>query len=200
MFGQIPRNGLVASNHLSYLDILVLGAASPCIFVAKYDVRTWPLLGWFARCSGTVFIRRDKRSDVMRAGREISDALNDGALVVLFPEGTSSGGDSVLPFKPALFSSVEHRSHAIVACAINYSLDDGSVAEEVCYWREMTLVPHLLNALGKSRIAVQLAFSPYERDSESVLDRKALALQLHSQVLHLKNSIKGPRSVLDNLK
>ena len=124
--GTLPSQGLLVSNHLSYLDILVLGAVFPCAFVAKYDVRNWPVFGRFARMAGTVFIRRDKRSDVVRASGEITEALNEGALVVLFPEGTSSRGDTVLPFKPALFSSVVDYLGAITSAVIDYSLDDGS--------------------------------------------------------------------------
>ena len=183
----MPSTGLLASNHLSYLDILVLGAVLPCVFVAKYDVRHWPVFGWFARLAGTVFIRRDKRSDVVRASGEITKALTDDALVVLFPEGTTSGGDNELPFKSGLLSSVADHPISISTAWIDYSLDDGSVAEEVCYWRDMTLVPHLLNILGKKRVWVRLAFMPLAADPKTTLDRKELARRLHAQVLRLKD-------------
>jgi lyso-ornithine lipid O-acyltransferase len=160
----------------------------PCVFVSKNDVRNWPVFGWFARLAGTVFIRRGRRSDVVRASGEITKALDDGALVVLFPEGTTSGGDTLLPFKPALFSSAVDHPHSVSAGWIGYSLDDGNVAAEVCYWREMTLVPHLMNMLGKKRVWVRLAFMPFVADPKTTLDRKELARQLHAQVLRLKDS------------
>ena len=77
---------------------------------------------------------------------------------------------------------------AITSALIDYSLDDGSVAEEVCYWRDMSLVPHLLNLLGKKRVWVRLAFVPFVADPETTLDRKELARRLHAQVLRLKDS------------
>lgn len=186
--GTVPIQGLLVSNHLSYLDILVLGAVLPCVFVAKHDVRNWPVFGWFARLAGTVFIRRDKRSDVVRVSAEITIALNEDALVVLFPEGTSSAGDTVLPFKPALLSSVAGYSQSISAASIDYALDDGRVADEVCYWGDMTLLPHVLNILGKKRVTVRVAFMPFAGDPKTILDRKELARRLHAQVLRLKDS------------
>jgi 1-acyl-sn-glycerol-3-phosphate acyltransferase len=188
MTGTVSTRGFLVSNHLSYLDILVLGAMFPCVFVSKYEVRNWPLFGWFARLAGTVFIRRDKRSDVARASGEITKALNEDGLVVLFPEGTSSGGETVLPFKPALFSSVVDHPGSISCASIEYSLDDGRVADEVCYWRDMTLLPHLLNLLGKKRVWVRVALMPYASDPMTALDRKDLARRLHAQVLLLKDS------------
>src|SRR5258708_15386051 len=100
--GPIPSSGLLACNHLSYLDILVLGATTPCVFVSKCEVRRWPVFGWFASLAGTLFLRREKRSDVARMTREMRRVLDEGQLVVLFPEGTSSDGSSVLPFKSSL--------------------------------------------------------------------------------------------------
>src|SRR6266540_4516663 len=76
--GPIPARGLLVSNHLGYLDILVLGAITPAVFVAKHEVRSWPAFGWFARLAGTVFVRRERRTDAARATAEIKQALNNG--------------------------------------------------------------------------------------------------------------------------
>ena len=184
--GPIPTRGLLVCNHLSYLDILVIGAIRPAAFVAKREVKRWPVLGWFARLAETVFVHREKRSDVARATAEIKEVLETGALVVLFPEGTSSGGDTVLPFKSALLEPATRQNLPVWAGFICYSLFDGSVAEEVCYWRDMTLVPHLINLLGKRGISAHVFFTQIQRGCG---DRKELARRLHSEVMRLKEAL-----------
>lgn len=183
--GPVPSNGLLVCNHLSYIDILVLGATTPCVFVSKCEVRSWPVFGWFASLAGTMFLRRDKRSDVARITREIRYLLENGALVVFFPEGTTSDGSEVLPFKSSLLEAVAGQPHHLSAGWIEYSLRDGDVAEEVCYWKDMTLFPHLLNLLGKHSLEVRLCFSEVRPTS---VDRKRLARQLHAEVVRLKEN------------
>src|SRR5688572_27088565 len=79
--GPCPHDGLLVSNHLSYLDILVLVTLTPAVFVSKSEVKRWPVFGWFARMSGTVFLDRTRRSDVMRISEEIATRLRGGHLV-----------------------------------------------------------------------------------------------------------------------
>lgn len=181
--GTIPREGLLVANHLSYLDILALGALAPATFVAKQEVRRWLVLGWFARLAGTVFVHRQKRRDAGRATDEIASALAGGRLVVLFAEGTSSDGQTVLPFKSALLAPAARSQRPLTVAFLRYALAEGSVADEVCYWRDMTLVPHLLNLLGKPGVSAAVAFSPV---NDRATDRKALADQLHQEVVRLK--------------
>ena len=132
--GDIPQRGLLVANHLSYLDIAVLSAITPATFVAKREVKGWPVFGWFARMGGTIFVHREKRTDVGRTAAEIREALDGGALVVLYPEGTSSGGETVLPFKSALLEPAVRSEHPLSAGCFAYALADGSVPDEVCYW------------------------------------------------------------------
>src|SRR5882672_2957888 len=80
--GAVPIRGLLVSNHLSYLDILVLGSVAPATFVAKREVRDWPVFGWFARLAGTLFVHRERRSEVTRSTAEINEALERDSLVV----------------------------------------------------------------------------------------------------------------------
>jgi len=183
--GPIPSSGLLVCNHLSYLDILVLGATTPCVFVSKCEVRRWPVFGWFASLAGTLFLRREKRSDVARMTREMRRVLDEGALVVLFPEGTSSDGSKVLPFKSSLLEPAIRQPHALSAGFIEYALSDGDVAEEVCYWKDMTLLPHLLNLISKGGLTARLRFAEL-RHAEG--DRKQLARLLHSEVVRLKTA------------
>ncbi|TXT18635.1 MAG: 1-acyl-sn-glycerol-3-phosphate acyltransferase, partial [Planctomycetota bacterium] len=100
--GQPPVSGCLVSNHLSYLDIVVLGAAQPLVFVAKSEVAQWPVLGWLAQAGGTLFIERARRADVKRVSESMAYSVKQGAVVAFFPEGTSSDGQSVLPFRSSL--------------------------------------------------------------------------------------------------
>ena len=113
--GDIPSSGLLVCNHLSYLDILLLSALAPCVFVAKREVKQWPVLGWFAKLAGTVFVHREQRAQAGQTVDQIETALQTGALVVLFPEGTSSGGESILPFKSALLEPAARQTRPLAA-------------------------------------------------------------------------------------
>jgi 1-acyl-sn-glycerol-3-phosphate acyltransferase len=186
IFGPVPREGLLVCNHLSYLDILVLSALSPSVFVAKSEVKNWPVFGWFARLAGTIFVERQRPSQVLHSSEEIAVVLRKGALVTLFPEGTSSGGENVLPFKSSLLEQATRQLHLLQAGHIRYDLSDGSVSEEVCYWKEMTLLPHLLNLLAKRAVRATVAFSEVHQRSSN---RKELARQLHREVLRLRQTI-----------
>ena len=143
------------------------------------------MFGWFASLAGTLFLRRDRRSDLARVVCEMRQALDTGALVVLFPEGTTSDGREVLPFKSSLLEPAARRRHGLAAGFIEYALTGGCVAEEVCYWRDMTFVPHLLNLLGKRGLEARLGFTEL-RPPDS--DRKQLARQLRSAVVRLKEA------------
>jgi 1-acyl-sn-glycerol-3-phosphate acyltransferase len=182
--GPIPRTGLLVSNHLSYLDILILSALTPAVFVAKREVKNWPVFGWFAKLAGTVFVDRRRRSQVGASATLIKALLSEDALVVLFPEGTSSDGQNVLPFKSALLEPVASSRHPVSASAIEYYLKDGDVGEEVCYWKDMTLFPHLINLLSKRMLWATVQFTGL---NECRTNRKQLAQQLRSEVLRLQH-------------
>ena len=181
--GAVPKSGLLVSNHLSYVDILVISSITPAMFVAKREVRSWPLFGMFARMAGTVFVDRERRTRVGQTTDEIQTALDYGALVVLFPEGTSSDGKTVLPFKSSLLEPATRQSNALYGGLIEYHIEDGDVGEEVCYWKDMVLVPHLINLLSKRTLRASVRFTQLREGSS---DRKELAKQLHSEILRLK--------------
>ncbi|HEX7791627.1 MAG TPA: lysophospholipid acyltransferase family protein, partial [Afipia sp.] len=99
---------LILSNHASWLDIIVLGAVAPVVFVAKSEVANWPLFGWLAKLQRTIFVERERRHKTGDAARAMGDRLLGGDAVVLFPEGTSSDGIRILPFRSALIGAVHH--------------------------------------------------------------------------------------------
>jgi 1-acyl-sn-glycerol-3-phosphate acyltransferase len=181
--GALPAGGLLVSNHLSYVDILVLSSLTPSVFVAKREVKSWPVMGALAQLGGTVFIDRQRRTHVGAVNDEIQAALDDQALVIIFPEGTSSDGRTVLPFKSPLLEPATRLRHPLTIGRIHYTLADGADDTEVCYWGDDTFFSHLLNLLSQRSVRARVRFAPVTHHGH---DRKQLAQQLHAAVLGLK--------------
>jgi len=185
--GQFPYGGLIVSNHLSYLDILALSSALPCVFVSKTEVERWPIFGRYARWAGCVFVRRHDKGDAARANVSVAEALKNGVPVVLFPEGTTTDGHRVLRFHSTMLQPAIDAGALVTPCAITYELDDGDVGREVCWWGEMALLPHVWNLLGKKVIRARIAFG------EPIVasgDRKQLSHVLHDQVTQLHEPLR----------
>jgi len=181
--GPIPQRGLLVSNHLSYLDILVIATITPAVFVSKAEVRQWPLFGWLAALAGTVFVNRERRTQVGKTNFEIEQALAENTLVTLFPEGTSSNGKQLLPFKTSLLEPVAQNTHNIALCSLHYEVPDGDASNDVCYWGDHTFFPHLVHLIGKRSIHADIRFGKFKKDTT---DRKELARQLYDAVAALK--------------
>ena len=181
--GQIPQHGLMVSNHLSYLDILVFSAVSGCVFVSKREVKSWPGIGWISSLSGTIYVDRTRRTDTHSVQEQMQAPLSSGMRLVLFPEGTSSDGSHVLHFHSSLFQPAIDLKMPITAAALDYSLRDGDAAREACYWGDMTLLPHLLNLLTKKEVQARLSFSS---DHLTFNDRKEAARVMQGRVEHLR--------------
>jgi 1-acyl-sn-glycerol-3-phosphate acyltransferase len=188
--GTLPERGYLVANHLSYLDILVLAACRPCVFVAKREVRGWPVVGWFGRLAGTVFVDRCSCLDSARAVGAMRQAGAEGALVVLFPEGTSSNGREVLPFKSSLLEPLVSDEVCGVV-HLRYRMSAGSAEDEVCYWRDMTLVPHLWNLLGKPGVKAELRAG---MAAARGIPRKVLAVRLRHAIRAL-GSAPAPKNL-----
>jgi 1-acyl-sn-glycerol-3-phosphate acyltransferase len=189
--GTPPQRGLLVSNHLSYLDIVVFGAAQPMIFVSKDDVRSWPIIGWMTRCAGTLYINRQRKSDVAEIAPAFAPVINQGMVLTLFPEGTSTGGDRVLPFMSSLFEPAVLNDWPVSPAWIGYALENGSVADEVCYWRDMTFFSHFLNLLSKKSIQAKIVF---DVPAPATVNRKQLARNLHAQVCAFARTYGTPPS------
>jgi len=177
--GKPPAAGLIVANHVSYLDIVALSAVARCTFVSKKEVARWPLFGLYAKLGATIFVDRERRGAVAEVAGQMRTLLDAGVPVTLFPEGTSTGGEDVLPFRSSLFEPVVELGCPVTACALHYTLAGGSVADEVAYWRDMTLAPHLLNLLGKTGVTLDIRFGP---SSHRTGERKTLARDLHAEV------------------
>lgn len=184
--GALPSAQLLCSNHLGYLDIVTLVAAAPMVFVSKAEVRGWPIVGWLTQCAGTIYLQRERKTDLPAVAREFAPVIAAGVPVVVFLEGTSSGGDGVLPFRPSLLEPAVANGWSVAPVALDYSVSEGSVAEDVAYWRDMTFTPHFLKLLSLTRLGGRVAFGPARPAGD---DRKALAKDLHGEVVALRRNV-----------
>lgn len=180
--GPLPASGLVVSNHLSYLDILFFSSLMPCIFVSKSEVLSWPLFGILARCGGTIFVERGRGAVIDGVSRQITTALEAGIPVMLFPEGTSTDGGSVLRFFPALFEPAVQVSAPVIPSAVAYELDDRREVD-LCYYGDISFGPHLFKALAHRAVHAEIVFA--ERGVRYP-DRKAAAIGSREEVLAIR--------------
>lgn len=180
--GSRPLQGLVVSNHLSYLDIAVFAAVMPCVFVSKSEVRQWPAFGFLARCGGTIFIDRQSRASTDEAAAEMAKALGAGVAVLLFPEGTSTDGSEVLRFHPPLLEPAIRLHAEVTPAAIGYRTEDGE-ERDLCYYGDIHFAPHLLGSLGRRGTVARVEFHP---DRAVYAERKAAALELRKKVVAMR--------------
>lgn len=182
--GKFPNSGMVVANHLSYLDILLFSAVAPCVFIAKREVRSWPVFGPLAKAAGTIFVDRENIRDTVHVIRQVQEALQHGVAIVLFPEGTSSGGASVLRFRSSLFEAAIRSRAPITPAYVSYRWPHGIVWREICYWGDMNFAAHLLKLLAKEGIAGKIHLG---NALESPSDRKAAANASHQAVVQLSS-------------
>lgn len=181
--GLPPRSPfLLVANHLSYLDVLVLASRLPAVFVSKAEVRGWPLLGPICTALGTIYIDRGQRREIPRVMAEIEAALGRGLGVIFFPEGTSSRGDTVAPFKPSLLELPARLGRPVHPATLGYRTPPGEppAHEAVCFWGNVPFARHALGLLGLRSVLASVHFAPEPiRDD----DRKRLARRLRAAVL-----------------
>ena len=176
--GVAPGHGLVVSNHLSHLDIMILSATMPCFFVAKAEIGRWPYFGRAARTGATIFIDRKSRASTVEASRLISERLRLPVPVMLFPEGTSTDGSSVLRFHSSLFEPAVAAAAPITAIAVRYVLNDGTSERELCWFDDALFLPHLWKVLGVSGFSAEVAFG----EPRVYVERRAAAQITHDEV------------------
>ena len=168
---------LLTSNHISWLDIHVINTFKPVRFVAKSEVRGWPVFGWMAEQLGTVFIRRDSPRHARQVVDQMAEVLKVES-VCIFPEGTSTSGEAVLPFKPNLFESAILAHAPVFPIAIAYrSRSTGLRSDAPAFIGDMGLLESMSSVIGNRDIEVHLSLlEPYLISNVSNPDRKELAL------------------------
>lgn len=177
----------LVSNHLGYLDIPVLASHTGMVFIAKSEIARWPVVGSICKCVDTIFIDREARRDIPRVISLIERELELGAAVALFPEGTSSQGATVLPFRPSLLEAPARGRMPVSVASLSYDIPDGETPAHlrVCWWGGMTFGPHLMNLLSIPRIRARVVFGK-QQISDS--DRKRLAARLREALLEIFES------------
>ena len=189
--GSFPERGAVISNHLSYLDIVVFAALHPCVFVSKEEIEGWPVVGWMTTMCGTVYVARGHGGSAVRARQGMQSVLNAGLPLVFFPEGTTTDGSTLLKFHSGLLAQVMAGGAPVTAAHVGYSIGAGngadvSVANDVCYWGDAKIVPHIFGLLGLRGVRVDVRFA--ERPiafSSAALNRKVAAAEARAAVLAL---------------
>ena len=177
----LTRQVLFVSNHVTWLDILALGGATPAIFVSRDDVEGWPLVGWAAGLNDTIYVARQARREVHGQADRLRRVLGEGRAVALFPEGTTEGGHEVLPFRPSLFSSLFPALDGVRVQPV--AIDYGDLAEEIAWVGEEPAGKNAKRVLSrKGTIPVALRFlAPV--DPHVAGDRKVLAASARAEVV-----------------
>ena len=177
---------MLTPNHLGYLDVIGLAVASGALFVSKADVQRWPLLGRLFHGTEHMTIDRASRMGLRDARARVGAKLRAGARVVVFPEGTSSAGDAVLPFKPGLFQAALDAGVPVIPVSLRYHAGRSQLdpAEQLAYWRpEHTFAPHLWEVLRHPGARIEVTFGAPQRGHG---DRRALAEATHAAVRRLR--------------
>jgi lyso-ornithine lipid O-acyltransferase len=189
--GDPPRHGLAVSNHLSYLDVLAYASLSPCVFVAKQEVRGWPVFGIFATMAGTVYVNRRRGAANDDAAALMERGLAAGVPVMLFAEGTSSDGRQVLRFHSRFFEPAI-RAHAMVtASAIGYASRTASEAT-LAYHGEDVFGTHLVRTLGQANLKARVIFAA---EGKRYADRKDAARVTQNEVELLRGRLDGHAAI-----
>ncbi len=160
LHGAMPdldtRGVIMVSNHMSWLDIWLLYAIRPPRFISKADVRGWPVIGFLAQQSGTLFIQRERRHHTAAIIQQAAELLTQGDCIGLFPEGTTTDGTRLLPFHSSLFQAAVIHHAPVVLFAIRYHLPDGSLDTAPAYHGGLTLLDSFRAVLARRRILVDV--------------------------------------------
>lgn len=168
------------SNHSSWLDILGLNAGRKLYFISKAEVRAWPGIGWLARATGTLFIKRD-RKEARSHVSVVAERIALGHHLHFFPEGTSTDSRRVLSFKPTLFAAVEHEPIKVQPICLLYHAPKGEDERFYGWWGDMGFGPSLLQILAVPRQG-KLQIHYLDAIDAEPIDRKALASKLEKAV------------------
>lgn len=180
--GEIPDPPfMLVSNHLSYLDIFVLFSQLRGLFVAKSDVKAWPLAGFIIRTCGILFIDRNRKRDIKRVNALISENVNENQGIIIFPEGTTSPGYEILPFKTSLLKYPVAMNIPVSYATISYATEEGEkpAYQSVCWWDETPFVTHFFNFLKEKGCTANIHFGTHSTTNS---DRKQLAKHIHNEM------------------
>ena len=189
VLGRPVQNGpaLMVANHISWLDISVIHAARHCRFVSKSDIRDWPLLGTLATGAGTLYIERTSRKDALRMVKDMAEAMKNGDVVAVFPEGTTSDGRDLLPFHANLIQSAILAEAPVQPMSLKFiDARSGEPSFAPCYIGDDTLLGSIWRTLKAPKIIAVVHFG--ELQQAQGRDRRAWAHDLHQSVAPLREA------------
>lgn len=193
--GVPPISGpmLLVSNHISWLDILVIHAAGHCRFVSKSDIKHWPVLGTLTTSASTLYIERESRRDAMRVVHHMCEALTDGDIVAVFPEGTTGNGVDLLPFHANLLQAAIAIDAPVQPIALSFiDLATGQASQAASFVGDETLLGSLWGTLKSSNVAAVATYGLPQWAKGR--DRRTWAADLRTEIASLKVSSIKPRS------
>lgn len=155
---QAMAGALVVANHISWLDIHALNSVVPLRFIAKSEIKHWPIFGYLAKSADVLFIDRDNRKDAVRVAHTTASSLAAGDNLCLFPEGTTTDGTQVLPFKSSLIQAALHANATLHPVAIRYPLSNGEINTMMAYAGDTSLKTSLIQILQQKTPKVELHF------------------------------------------
>lgn len=165
------------SNHVSHLDISVIGGLMPARFISKQEVRDWPVFGLLARLQDTIFVDRAPKLSAIKQSRAlIQKALSQGERLIIFPEGTNTIGDTILPFRRGMLDGLEAANYKLQPVAIQCTAVDGKALQtqadyEVYGWGDISFALHFWRAMGHKSIDVLVSFlPPYDVGDKNVIE------------------------------
>jgi 1-acyl-sn-glycerol-3-phosphate acyltransferase len=175
-----PGPVLLVANHVSWLDILAIDAAQPARFVSKADIRRWPLIGWMVACGGTLFIERERKRDAMRVVHQVAEALQRGDVIAMFPEGTTSGGEGLLPFHANLLQAAVATHVPVQPLALRFSDAVSAVSPAAAYIGDMNLVQSMWLIVCARGLQVRVQRLPVL--ATEGLDRRAVSERVRASI------------------
>ena len=178
---------LIVANHISWLDISVIHAARHCRFVSKSDIRDWPLVGMLATGAGTLYIERSSRKDALRMVKDMADAMKEGDVVAVFPEGTTSDGRDLLPFHANLIESAIQADVPVQPMSLKFvDAQTGETSFAPCYIGDDTLIGSIWRTLTAPPILAVVHFGPPQQAQGR--DRRQWAGELRQDILRLRDT------------
>lgn len=180
------KNFLTVGNHMSYMDVFILASVHPTLFVTSVDMGETPVLGQVTRQAGCIFVERRNRTTIEKDVRQMTDALSHGINVTIYPEGTSTNGLHVLPFKKALLTAAIEAQVDILPVVLKYTEIDGEPFsaknnDKIAWYGDMDFAPHFLKLMNTKSLKAELHFlDPIRVTKEST--RHELAAQAESQI------------------
>ncbi len=174
---------MIAANHVSWVDVFVVSSVRPTRFIAKSEIRDWPVAGWVAERAGTLFIRRERRHDIARINDAVHDALQAGDCVGLFPEGMTTEGDRLLRFHTSLFEPALANAARVHPAAIRYEHPEGGPCTAPAYVGETTFMQSVARIVRERRVVVRVAFAAAIDPAGA--SRREVAAEAHARIATL---------------